>query len=188
MKDKTDQILDASIQVFMDKGYKGASTKTIADHAGVAEVTLYRKFKNKRALFEAAVRTHLEPSFTMERLDPAMDSATFFKTLFEDRIETMSKHRRLMQLVIRESLSGNLPDDLQFVSIVHHSLDALIREHVSMHGYAVESSFVTRSVVGILISYILFPSSPDFSMMEDGMKTHTIDTHVAFIQRSLKGA
>ena len=177
----------ASSLVFAVGDTRGfALGRVIADEAEVAEVTLYRKFRNKRALFEAAVRTHLEPSFTMDRLDPAMESETFFKTLFEDRIETLSKHRRLMQLVIRESLSGNLPDDLKFVSIVHASLEGLISEHIDTQGYAVESSFVTRTVVGVLISYILFPSTPDFSMMETEEKKRTVDTHVAFILRSLE--
>lgn len=186
MQDKTNQILEASIRVFMDKGYKGASTKAIAEEADVAEVTIYRKFNNKRTLFEATLRRHLMPSFTMERLDALMDTRTFFTVLFEDRIEVMSKHRKLMRLVIRESLSENLPEDLRFVSIVHNALNTLIEKHIKHHRYHVDPAIITRTVVGILISYILFPPVPDFNAMGERAREKTITAHVDTIHKLLE--
>ncbi len=50
-----ERILDASLQVFAEKGYSAATTKEIAKAAGVNEVTLFRLFKNKSALFAATL-------------------------------------------------------------------------------------------------------------------------------------
>ncbi len=46
-----DRILEAALKVFSGHGYTGATTKTIAQEAGVNEVTLFRHFGNKQQLF-----------------------------------------------------------------------------------------------------------------------------------------
>lgn len=49
----TDRIIDAAIQLMSEKGYSAATTKDIAELAGVNEVTLFRHFGNKRGLLTA---------------------------------------------------------------------------------------------------------------------------------------
>jgi AcrR family transcriptional regulator len=53
-----EKILDAALRRFSEKGYLGATTREIALEAGVAEVTLFRHFSSKEALFEAVLSTH----------------------------------------------------------------------------------------------------------------------------------
>ena len=49
-----DKILDATIRVLAQEGYHGATTKKIAEEAGVNEVTVFRRFKNKENLIREA--------------------------------------------------------------------------------------------------------------------------------------
>jgi outer membrane protein len=49
------QLLDAAVRVYSDVGFRGATTRRIAEEAGVNEVTLFRLFGSKAALIEAAV-------------------------------------------------------------------------------------------------------------------------------------
>ena len=49
------RIIDAALEIFAIRGFKGATTKDIAKRAKVNEVTLFRLFKSKKALFTAAV-------------------------------------------------------------------------------------------------------------------------------------
>jgi AcrR family transcriptional regulator len=52
-----EKILDAALQVFAEAGSRGATTRRIAEVAGVNEVTLFRQFGCKeRLLHEALVR------------------------------------------------------------------------------------------------------------------------------------
>lgn len=44
-------ILEAALTVFSEKGYAGANTKNIAAAAGVATGSVYRYFKNKKVIF-----------------------------------------------------------------------------------------------------------------------------------------
>ncbi len=50
-----DRILDAALESFAEKGFSGTSTKEIARRAKVNEVTVFRQFKSKRALFSAVI-------------------------------------------------------------------------------------------------------------------------------------
>ncbi len=49
------QLIQATLDVVADVGYARATTKAIAEAAGVAEGTIYRHFSDKRQLFYAAV-------------------------------------------------------------------------------------------------------------------------------------
>lgn len=51
------RILDAARKVFGEFGFRGATTRRIAQEAGVNEVTLFRTFGSKAALIEEALST-----------------------------------------------------------------------------------------------------------------------------------
>ena len=50
-----ERILDAALEAFADSGFNGATTKDIAKKAAVNEVTIFRQFRSKRALFNAVM-------------------------------------------------------------------------------------------------------------------------------------
>lgn len=49
-------LLDAAARVYAEAGFRGATTRRIAEEAGVNEVTLFRLFGSKTALIDEAVR------------------------------------------------------------------------------------------------------------------------------------
>jgi AcrR family transcriptional regulator len=50
------RLIEAAVAVFGECGFRGATTRRIAEAAGVNEVTLFRLFGSKSALLEEAVR------------------------------------------------------------------------------------------------------------------------------------
>ena len=50
-----ERTIDAALQVFGEKGFTGSTTREIAKRARVNEVTIFRLFKSKRALYAAAI-------------------------------------------------------------------------------------------------------------------------------------
>ena len=68
--DTRERILRAALTAFGSSGYSGATTKDIAKRAGVNEVTLFRHFKSKQALFAASLAE-------MMPLPEIMDQVTF---------------------------------------------------------------------------------------------------------------
>jgi AcrR family transcriptional regulator len=60
--DIRDRILDAAKKVYAQHGFRGATTRLIAIEAGVNEVTLFRIFGSKAALFEELMQGHVAQS------------------------------------------------------------------------------------------------------------------------------
>ena len=56
--DTRERILQAAARVYAQHGFRGATTRLIAIEAGVNEVSLFRTFGSKAALFEAMLQTH----------------------------------------------------------------------------------------------------------------------------------
>jgi AcrR family transcriptional regulator len=52
------KLLEAAMRVFAESGFRGATTRRIAEEAGVNEVTLFRHFKSKNALISEAAHLH----------------------------------------------------------------------------------------------------------------------------------
>jgi len=50
-----DQIFQAIMETITEYGYSGATTRQIAETAGISEVTLFRKFNNKASMVNSAV-------------------------------------------------------------------------------------------------------------------------------------
>ena len=67
-----DRILDAALKTFARDGLQGATTRNIAQEAGVNEVTLFRHFQNKEGLL-AAVMTRVVQSHHHEGAEDGVD-------------------------------------------------------------------------------------------------------------------
>lgn len=61
-----DRILHAAARVYGELGFRGATTRRIADEAGVNEITIFRHFGSKDALISEAIRCHAAAESTAE--------------------------------------------------------------------------------------------------------------------------
>ena len=57
-----DRILEAAKRVYAKHGFRGATTRLIAIEADVNEVTIFRTFGSKAALFDALMQSHVAQS------------------------------------------------------------------------------------------------------------------------------
>jgi AcrR family transcriptional regulator len=55
-----ERIIEAAVQLFSRRGFRGSSTRAIAQLAGVNEVTIFRHFPRKHTLFWAATQSRLQ--------------------------------------------------------------------------------------------------------------------------------
>ena len=71
-KGSTDEkIVNATFTLLQREGYQKATTKKIADEADVNEVTIFRKFKNKKNLIEVTKEYYV--NILIERLDSMLE-------------------------------------------------------------------------------------------------------------------
>tara|TARA_R110002096_G_C14623504_1_gene724269 strand:+ start:435 stop:1121 length:687 start_codon:yes stop_codon:yes gene_type:complete len=59
-----DEIIDAALKLFQDRGYKHTTMQVIADEAGVGIATVFRLFGKKNAILAACIKNDLEDIFT----------------------------------------------------------------------------------------------------------------------------
>ena len=103
--DIRDRILDAAKKIYALHGFRGATTRLIAIEAGVNEVTLFRTFGSKAALFEAVMSTHVAnapiPILPDNPVDPEREMT--------DWVNSVLSHMRENRSLIRKSF-GEIED------------------------------------------------------------------------------
>jgi AcrR family transcriptional regulator len=57
-----DAILKAAAELFAERGYRGTTTRALAERAGVNEVTIFRRFKSKQGVLAALGASFAERS------------------------------------------------------------------------------------------------------------------------------
>ncbi len=103
MTSKTEQIiLDAGLKEFAKKGYDATTTRTISKEAGFTETTIFRKFRNKKNLYDQVISHGMkkieQEYFSVQNLDQKYeDPKEFLITLIRklakirlDNIQTFS--------------------------------------------------------------------------------------------------
>jgi AcrR family transcriptional regulator len=76
---RAERLLDVATEVFLDKGFKGASMGEIARRAGASKQTLYARYPSKAALFAALVER--KASHLFEAIGPLGEGRSLRDTL-----------------------------------------------------------------------------------------------------------
>ena len=97
---RRDEILTAAADVFAQHGFRGSTTRRIADAAGVNEITLFRQFGSKEALIREAMK-HLSQSAGLSTL-PKVPSDP--ETELTEWSESFIQHLRLRSSIIRKTM------------------------------------------------------------------------------------
>ena len=93
-----DRILQAAARVYAQHGFRGATTRLIAIEAGVNEVTLFRTFGSKAALFEAMMQCQCNalplPELPDSPLDPQSELTSWCAALLTQMRQSRSMIRK----------------------------------------------------------------------------------------------
>ena len=122
-EDRQKQILESALNVFIKKGYNGATTQEIAKAADISEVTLFRHFSSKQEIFMKGI----EPIILNTLKDSIMISKELtpteqFKYVLTERIKLISKNHKVIRLILMESnISGELAS-FNFIDFTHIKL------------------------------------------------------------------
>lgn len=102
------QILRAAVRVFAANGYAGATTREIAEEAGVAEALLYRYFSGKKDLFVDSMRltaqklVHEMELICEKHIDDPTRALTELLTFYKTMIATHEDFAKMVFVISAE--------------------------------------------------------------------------------------
>ena len=94
-------ILVAAAEVFAQHGFRGSTTRRIAEAAGVNEITIFRQFGSKEAVLREAMK-HMTQSVGLALLPDVPSDPDRELTLWS---EAFIEHLRLRNSIIRKTMS-----------------------------------------------------------------------------------
>jgi len=98
--DSRERILEAAARVYAQYGFRGATTRLIAQEAGVNEVTLFRLFGSKAQLFDELLHKQLHtstvPLLPKEPLDPEVELTEWCDVLLAQMRASRSFLRKMI--------------------------------------------------------------------------------------------
>src|SRR5438045_1599350 len=97
------RILAAAARVYAQYGFRGATTRLIANEAGVNEVTLFRTFGSKAELLQAMLQSEVSatvvPVISTDTDDPEQELTRWCATV----LEYLRGHAHLIRKTIAEA-------------------------------------------------------------------------------------
>lgn len=101
---RKNQILDAAISIFAKKGFASAKTDDIARLANLGKGTIYRYFKNKKALFLALIDRGLEGlrDLMSKEVGNVEDPLEKIETAIKTYLSFFEKNSSFVDLLVHE--------------------------------------------------------------------------------------
>ena len=156
------QIVEAAIDLFSRKGFRGTTTREIAEAAGISEAMIFKHFATKQELYSAIIEAKSE---TEELLASAAKAASrtddqgVFRSVGLKMMEQTERDPSLMRLLLFSALEGHELSDIFFKSRVkrlHEFLSSYIRTRIEEGGFRpVDSLVAARGFIGMTIHYLL---------------------------------
>ena len=129
--ERDDAILKAALQEFRRNGFAAARMDDIAKRAGVAKGTIYLRFKDKEALFEAIIRQEISPfvNAAANALEPGESVRAFLQRTIMPFLHDPGRSRRtaVLRLMIAEAARFPKLAESYFRNIVEPGLRAFGR-------------------------------------------------------------
>ncbi|MBK7704394.1 MAG: TetR/AcrR family transcriptional regulator [Acidobacteria bacterium] len=163
--ERREQICQVAMRLFGENGFRGTTTKEIANAAGVSEATVFKHFANKDELY-AAILDHKacdhgfdNPFGEIADKFEAKDDFGVFYGMALHALEHHAADRDFLRLMMFSALEGH---DLArafyegFVTVVYDFLSGYIRQRQTDGAFRdVEPRIVVRSFVGMFVHHSL---------------------------------
>lgn len=167
------KILNAALELFSNNGYRATTTRSIAEKAGVNELTLFRNFETKENLLKAV----LDHNFNVEDIresaptswtgDPEKDLETICGLISDN----LSEREAIIKLMLREQANNEIVHEKLHVmpALMKDFIVGKVKEALSPHaredidwdtaGVFLASHFIRSRMWGAMLGEDPFHSS-----------------------------
>jgi TetR/AcrR family transcriptional regulator len=165
-EERRHQILKVAVSLFSERGFRGTTTKEIAQAAGVSEAMVFRHFATKEELY-AAILDHkayssggkFEPAETAADAIRRKDDRAVFEELALGALQHHENDPDFQRLLLHSALEKHELAQMffdQFVLRVYEFLSGYIRERQRDGAFIdIDPTIVVRSFVGMVMHHSL---------------------------------
>lgn len=161
-EDRRAQILNFALEVFVEKGYNGATTQDIAKASSISEVTLFRYFSSKHEIYMEAVEpiiinTLQDSIYASKNLNPKEK----LSHIIIERIRLISKYHKVVRLILMENQVNPELSDLNYIKRIYE----LLKNTVDKIGVKfINNEHAVRILMGSILSFLYLPESNEGSI------------------------
>lgn len=164
-EDRRLQILAVAVRLFSERGFRGTTTKEIAQAAGVSEAMVFRHFATKEELYAAILDhkacsgTNFEPAEMAAEAIRRKDDRAVFESLALGALQHHENDPQFQRLLLHSALEKHELAQMffdEFVRRVYEFLGGYIRER-QREGALVEidPAIVVRAFIGMVMHHSL---------------------------------
>jgi AcrR family transcriptional regulator len=137
--DRREQILGVASSLFAQQGYRGTTTRLIAERAAVTEALIFRHFPSKEELYWAVLERKINTAGARERMEEILEAGG-------DDLDVLSNLAH--QVLERRAKDQTLSRLLLFSALEKHELsERFVRNYVSDYFDAL-AQFVRKGIDG----------------------------------------
>ena len=122
------QILQQGMRCFAERGFRGTTTRELAEAVGITEAALYRYFESKEALYAAIVDEKVRQPGWAESLEDAAragDDRAVFEGLARSMLESVQADSSFLRILLYTGLEGHELSEPFFASRIRRLRDFL---------------------------------------------------------------
>lgn len=164
-EDRRQQILEVAVELFSQKGFRGTTTKEIAQAAEVNEAIIFRHFATKSDLYDAIMDAKAKSASVQEMqniLDQAMEKGDDRKVFESLAFHIMNFHEHddtAMRLLLYSALEGHELADMivrNHISRTHRQLAEYVKKRISTGAFRkMDAMTAVRGFMGMIIGHVL---------------------------------
>jgi AcrR family transcriptional regulator len=163
---RRDEVLDAAMIEFAERGFEGASTEDIARRAGISQPYLFRLFGTKKELFKASVaRCQREVLELFQRAAEGKRGEEALKAIGQAYQQLLEEDRMRLRMQMRAYVASEDPEVREVVRAGYGDLVAYVRRVSGADWPTVSQFFATGMLLNVLAS-MRVDDEPDQWMTE----------------------
>jgi AcrR family transcriptional regulator len=162
-RDRRQQILDAAAGLFARKGYQGATTREIAEEAGINEALLFRHFPSKENLYWTLIEELCTARGRQQRVRKVLEKGgsdpEIFEAIAREFLSRSPRDRELTRLLWFSALENH---ELSarffstFIAEIYEEVAAHIRRRIRQGAFRkCDPLLAARGFLGMLVYHFL---------------------------------
>src|SRR5215469_10352357 len=157
--DRREQILDVASSLFADQGYRGTTTRLIAERAAVTEALIFRHFPSKEELYWSVLERKINNAGARERLLEILQAGgndlEILSRLAFEVLERRANDQTLSRLLLFSALEKHELSERFFRNYVADYFDVLarfVRSGISVGRFRqVDPLLAARAFLGMVV-------------------------------------